>query len=271
MAVNMSLRGTDDYHGSHGCDANGHDARDPEHQAICTAVRSGAVFAVAAGNESDDADGYIPGRYDEVVTVGALSDFDGLPGARSTRTHLSGCVAPTDAEHDHSFAAYSNFGSVVDVIAPGTCIRSLVPGTSSRVDTTFMSGTSMATPHVTGALARFLAGHPGLGRRGRAAHRGVGPRLAHHDGPMAGWINPDASPLRVVDVAALVSDAPGLRAWARRSIVTVPGGATQRTVRVDLQRLGGLVSPVDLLRPGPAAGRPRGGRRRHLGHRRPAG
>jgi subtilisin family serine protease len=254
MVVNMSLRGADDYEGPRRCDAEGRDRRDPEHQAICTAVRAGAVFAVAAGNESDDADGYIPSRYDEVITVGAMTDFDGQPGALSSRTRLSGCVPPTGAERDDTFATYSNHGAVVDVVAPGTCVRSLEPGSGTTVDTTFMSGTSMATPHVAGALARFIAARPG------AATDPVGTLIAASG---LDWLtatdpmieeDPDAEPLRLVDVGALTSDTPGLRAWPRRPVVTVPGGVAQRTLRVELQRVGGFTVPVDLSFDGLPAG-----------------
>jgi subtilisin family serine protease len=253
MVVNMSLRGPDEYRGPRSCDADGRDARDPEHQAICTAVRAGAVFAVAAGNESDEASRYIPARYAEVVTVGAMSDFDGAPGARSTRTRLSGCPIPAGREGDDRFASYSNHGSAVDVVAPGTCIRSLAPGSGSSVATALMSGTSMATPHVAGTLARYLATHPDstdvisrlIGAAGLDWLSASDPVLeADHD----------ATPLRLVDAGALLSPIPGIRAWARRSTVTAGKGVSHRTVRLELQRLGGLRDAlgvaVDGLPPG---------------------
>jgi subtilisin family serine protease len=246
MVVNMSLRGPDDYRGPRSCDADGRDPRDPEHQAICTAVRAGAVFAVAAGNESDLASRYIPARYTEVVTVGAMSDFDGLAGARSGRTRLSGCPVPSGRERDDRFATYSNFGSAVDVVAPGTCVRSLAPSTGSTIATTLMTGTSMATPHVTGSLARYLAMH---GDGGGV----VGSRLIAAAG--LDWLtgsdptleaDADATPLRLVDTGALVSASPGLRAWARRPTITARQGVSHRTVRLELQRLGDLAGAVDV-------------------------
>lgn len=244
MVVNMSLRGPDDYRGPRACDAEGRDPRDPEHQAICTAARSGAVFAVAAGNESDAASRYIPARYAEVVTVGAMSDFDGRPGARSTRTRLSGCAIPSGREHDDRFASYSNHGSAVDVVAPGTCIRSLAPSRGTTIATTYMSGTSMATPHVAGTIARYLAAHPDAGAV-------VAARLIGASG--LDWVtstdpalqeDPGATPLRLVDTGTLLAGAPMIRAWARRPVVTARHGVTQRTLRLELQRAGGVAGPV---------------------------
>lgn len=60
----------------------------------------------------------------------------------------------------NSFASYSNYGSVVDILAPGTSITSTWIGSTSAVNT--ISGTSMATPHITG-LALYLIAYEGLG------------------------------------------------------------------------------------------------------------
>jgi subtilisin family serine protease len=139
--VNMSLGGPDPLGGAD-C------ANSALHQAVCNVVNAGIPVIVAAGNESTDASSSSPGNYDQVITVSALSDFNGTAG---------GGASPTcENDVDDSFADYSNFGSVVDIMAPGTCILSTVPG--DALDT--FSGTSMATPHVTGAAALFLASHP---------------------------------------------------------------------------------------------------------------
>ncbi len=52
-----------------------------EYDAIQGAVNAGVAFAVAAGNEDDDANNYSPGGFDNVLSVSALADFDGIPGA----------------------------------------------------------------------------------------------------------------------------------------------------------------------------------------------
>jgi subtilisin family serine protease len=58
-----------------------------------------------------------------------------------------------------SFASYSNWGSVVDLIAPGTSVQSLWKNGGYKT----ISGTSMASPHVAGAAALYIKTNPGAG------------------------------------------------------------------------------------------------------------
>jgi subtilisin family serine protease len=109
--------------------------------AIANSVARGVVYVVAAGNEGMDAADISPGNHPDVITVAALSDFDGLPGAKAVPT----CIDDADDSH----APFSNFGPTVELIAPGTCIRSTLPGGRYGDE----SGTSMATPLVSGAVA----------------------------------------------------------------------------------------------------------------------
>lgn len=137
--ANMSLGGT----GTEGtCDDGG------MHEAICNSVAAGVTYVVAAGNESDDAANHVPAAYDEVITVSALADYNGLPGG--------GAAATCYSDVDDTFAGFSNYGADVDLIAPGVCIYSSYKGGGY----TTMSGTSMASPHVAGGAALYKATHP---------------------------------------------------------------------------------------------------------------
>ncbi|MEV8534541.1 S8 family peptidase [Streptomyces sp. NPDC051211] len=101
--------------------------------AVRNSIAAGITYAVAAGNENTNANTKSPARVAEALTVGATTSSD----AR---------------------ASYSNYGSILDIFAPGSSIVSA--WNSSDTATNNISGTSMASPHVAGAAALYLSQNP---------------------------------------------------------------------------------------------------------------
>jgi len=131
------------------------DTTDVLHEAICNLSDTGAIAVAAAGNAASNASTTQPALFAETIGVSAISDLDGLPGG------LADCVIDWNVlaqACDDEFASFSNYGSVVDVTAPGSIIKSTVPGGGHGEK----SGTSMAAPHVAGVVAQLLALDPNL-------------------------------------------------------------------------------------------------------------
>jgi hypothetical protein len=103
--------------------------------AVLNSLRTGITYVVAAGNETDFASNYSPARLAEAITVGASTQFD-------------------------QGAFFTNFGTVVDIFAPGEGVLSADSG--SDTGGIFLSGTSMASPHTAGAVALYLQGRTGM-------------------------------------------------------------------------------------------------------------
>jgi len=101
--------------------------------AITNSINAGFTYAIAAGNSNADACNFTPARTPAAITVGSTTSTD----ARSS---------------------FSNYGSCVDLFAPGSSIRSTY--NSSNTSTSTLSGTSMASPHVAGVAALYLQANP---------------------------------------------------------------------------------------------------------------
>ena len=135
--ANMSISTSDDKNACTGSSG-------AVHEAICGLVNSGVVFAMSAGNNNRVKD-----AFPEVLAVSAIADFDGMGGGQGSPTCRS--------DQDETLANFSNFGPEVDIAAPGTCILS----TWNDGGTNTISGTSMASPHVAGAVALYLHANGG--------------------------------------------------------------------------------------------------------------
>jgi len=102
--------------------------------AVANSIAAGVFYAVAAGNDNQNACNYSPARVAAAMTVGSTTSTD----ARSS---------------------FSNYGSCLDIFAPGSSITSA--WYTSNTATNTISGTSMASPHAAGVGALYLADNPG--------------------------------------------------------------------------------------------------------------
>ncbi len=122
-------------------------------------VARGVVVVVAAGNNNIDANSFTPASSPLAITVSAMTDSDGKcggvgPAISASKTHF---FQPRSIRNpDDFFASYSNYGSVVDLAAPGSGIYS----TNNKTGYSTGSGTSFAAPYVSGAAALYKSLHP---------------------------------------------------------------------------------------------------------------
>jgi aqualysin 1 len=164
--------------------------------AVAGAVAHGVTVVVAAGNSTDDACHYSPASEPSAITVGA-----------TTRS---------DAQ-----ASYSNFGTCVDLYAPGSAILSDWITSPTAMNT--ISGTSMATPHVTGVAALVLENSPDASPRSVTA-----------------FLKANATPNRLTGLGAgspnlllysMATSAPAAPVVAQVAVKTLAGSATGTSAR----------------------------------------
>lgn len=121
---------------------------------INKASQAGIVVVVSAGNDGRNAQKMVPAIFQSVITTSALSDTDGKCGGWGPLSKEWGDT--NEKYRDDTLADFSNFGTIIDIAAPGVDILSTLPGGLYGE----MSGTSMAAPHVTGGVALITSTHP---------------------------------------------------------------------------------------------------------------
>ncbi len=179
-------------------------------------VLRGVVVVAAAGNDNIDANSAAPANVPWVITVSAITDSDGKCGGTGPfimEPKKHSFQPEIIVNPDDFFASYSNYGSVIDLAAPGSDILS----TNNTGGYSTASGTSFAAPHVSGAAALIKSLHPTanpfqidafLKNTGTKAPATGNPRICENGTVSSGrgYFDDNYSPLLVIVLADKVKE-----------------------------------------------------------------
>ena len=217
----------------------------PYHQAYCNVVNSGVTVVVAAQNWTINARTVVPAQFDEVITVSAYYDSDGRRGGLGKDSDCTPLGGRKGIQKDDTFACFSNYGADIDISAPGMDVYSTYSVDADWVEDEcpsptycYMSGTSMATPHVAGAVALIAA------QQGRMSPAATKSRLllTAERGPVP--LDPDGIGEPMLNVAQLglgTVTAPVRAKVGDRVMVSIDGftPGERAIVRLDGKYMGG--------------------------------
>jgi subtilisin family serine protease len=205
----------------------------PLHDAIVRAARADILFVAAAGNngKNNDTSATYPANYSTLAAVGYES-----------------VISVAALTNTGARASFSNFGAAtVDIAAPGSNIASTTPGPKGDSAYGTASGTSLAAPFVTGAIALYAAAHP------NATAAQIRAALLDSAAPTPSLAGRVATGGRL-DVAAMLALAPPPAAVGSAAAAATPAPSAGRALTI-------LAAPAAADAPDPwsflRAGRPR--------------